>query len=726
MKLKRIISLALAAASIAGALALVPAPVFAADSSQRIYDGNNSVITTEKTLLDLGISVMYVDTEDSDYITSRLKYKNAAMRIALSEEFASYTNEYTSAGGGAVRLKGRGNSTWNNGYPDGKANTLPGDTHTRKVPYNLKLDIKTDLFGLGKAKNWVLVSNYMDRTMLRNKLIYDVSGKFGMLYTKSVFVNLVLNGEYMGVYMLCQKINANLFDGEVVDWGDVAEDVADAIAEATGLDEDGREKLKDDLEANSAWITSGVFGKYKISDYVDISGYYPYTGLLLEYDWYADEDSFFVTNHNVPIKVKNLESIKTNEDMYSYLTSYLYYFEEALYSDTFYNSAGVHYSEYLDMQSFVDYFILNMVMLNVEFGYKSMFMYINDDGKLVLGPMWDYDWSSGNPFLNSNNQYEQWYNDGRAGNNHWYHQVYSDPWFVSLVRERWNAKFNELCEILDLLVYYEGYLSATEEIEYLKFSNDPYESDFARRTGGRSFEDECDQLHTFLTKRISWMDKELGKRDPNIEFRGFKSNNTFELDVTGGSSEITSFDPKETPFVCDGESSEFQDLTVKTTVTAGDNVKVFLNGYVIRDKEVTSPKGNVTVNIAANKLQAGINVITVMRSGPGGSDVVYYSVKMPGVKSRILSAGETPSKPANIDPDVLVPDILDPSDTVTDPTKTEYRVNSASVRTIVLLTVAISVASTAICAVIVIATAVTLKRKKKKSAPGDGSADGNG
>jgi|GEM_PF-1350834 len=690
-------------------------PSLAADTSRKINGGGNTGFsTTEKELLDLGLSVMYLDTEDGDYITSRLEYKNAKMTIVLSDEYKLFTNEFTSEGGGAVRLKGRGNSTWNNGYKDGKANTLSGDTHTRKVPYNLKLDKKTDLFGMGGAKNWVLVANYMDRTFLRNKIIYELSGQLGMVYTKSVFVNVVLNGEYMGVYMLCQKINANLFDGDVVDWDDVAQDVASAIAEKDGLDDARREQLKEELETNVGWITSGVYGKYKISDYIDISEYYPYTGLLLEYDGYADEASFFTTGHGVPIKVKNLEYIKTNEDMFSYLTSYLYYFEEALYSDTFCNSAGKHYSEYLDMDSFVDYFILNMVMLNVEFGYKSMFMYINDYGKLVLGPCWDYDWSSGNPFLNSNAQYDQWYNDGRAGNNHWYHQIYCDPWFVALVRERWAQILDEVYGIIDMLESYSEYLEPTVKLENKKFAGDPYESDFAWRTGGRAYSVEVNVLSNLLQNRIDWMNVQLSERDPDIENRGFRSKYSFEITVTGKSSDIAGPDPDEQFYVADGISEEFQDVTVKTSMENGDNVKIYLNGNLLKDKTITSANGTVTQLISANQFMNGVNVITVMRNTwESDADVVYYSLQMPGVKDTISSVGEKiirsgendetdePEEPQEPGENIgeLVPDRIKPEDD----------------GAITVLTIVIPAAAVAISLIAIVFALVYVKKKRSLS-----------
>ena len=89
------------------------------------------------------------------------------------------------------------------------------------------------------------------------------------------------------------------------------------------------------------------------------------------------------------------------------------------------------------MASLVDYYIVNALIKNVEFGYKSMYLYLDGDGIIHLGPCWDYDWSSGNHFLGAAPDPEAWYDDWRASTNTWYLQLYGDPYFVALVQERW-------------------------------------------------------------------------------------------------------------------------------------------------------------------------------------------------------------------------------------------------------------------------------------------------
>ncbi|MBQ2119058.1 MAG: hypothetical protein II192_08360, partial [Clostridia bacterium] len=72
--------------------------------------GNASFSTTLEELRSLGLPVVEIDTADGDYITTRLQYKEATMRISLSREYAAFQNTYTDEDGGAVTVKGRGNS----------------------------------------------------------------------------------------------------------------------------------------------------------------------------------------------------------------------------------------------------------------------------------------------------------------------------------------------------------------------------------------------------------------------------------------------------------------------------------------------------------------------------------------------------------------------------------------------------------------------------------------
>ena len=608
--------------------------------------GNASFSTTREELCSLGLPVVEIDTADGDYITTRLQYKEATMRISLSREYAAFQNTYTDEDGGAVTVKGRGNSTWNKGYPDGSTGTSKGAFQTRKAPYTVKLEKKADLFGLGRSKSWTLLANYEDRTSLCNKIAYDLAGKMGMVYTKSVFVNLVLNGEYMGVYLFCQKINEDLIGDGVTDWEDIAEDAAAAVARAHGLDDEKRQRLEDSLKTNASWITGGKVGGYQISDYIDLSSYDPYTGYILEYDQFTNDRSFFRTAHKTAFKVRNLDSIKTNVDLYKHLTGFLAEFEEALFSPTFCNSQGKHYSEYLDIDSVVDFYLVFVVMMNFELGNNSNYMYLNREGKLVFGPVWDFDRTAGNRFLKKSRNFTVWNDSLACGNNRWYHQLYRDPWFNALVRERWGQISGPIAEIVPEIEYWKEILTPSEKLEYEKFGGDPYEKDFVSHTEGRTFANEATDLARLMTIRIRWIDAQMNLRDPGLEDNNakdkgrYEADGSFKLTAKGESSALSLASSGAMPYpAADGISAEFQDVTVETTLKRGDNLTVLANGKVLFSGKVTDAKGKVSVTVPAETFDPGINVIAFFRNaGEKNKKSTYFSLLMPG--ERRTAAGE--------------------------------------------------------------------------------------
>lgn len=593
-------------------------------------DNSPSGLVEETKIREAGLPILRIDTDSGDYITSRLVYVPASMAFDNMESYPKEDNIYTEEGGDKIEIRGRGNSTWNNGYKDGKPGTLGGDTHTRKVGYNIKLSEKVDLFGMGESKKWVLLANYMDRSNLRNRLVADLSGRMGLRFTQSVYVNLILNGEYMGIYSLTEKVDIDLFEGDVTDFEDYAEEFAKAIAKKKGYDKAWRSAMEDELCETLTWLTEKTYQAkdgtvYTVSEYIDLSELKTDRGFLIEYDGYNDEPSFFHTGKGVPLKVSNLEYIKSNPTVFNALKAYFAEFEEALFSDDFHNSKGKHYSEYVDMESFVDYFILNTLILNVEFGYKSMYMAIGQDGKIYLGPTWDYDWSSGNRFLGANGDYNQWYNDGRAGNNHWYRQAYGDPYFVDLVKERYAALDGAIEDMIASMDFYEEYLYPSSVLEYHKFSLDPYEKDFKSRTGGRSFRDEVAQLRSFLINRHNWLKGKFSLRDPNIENFGFKASG-ITLTLSGGG-----VDKRQAPFdyqTAEADGTVTLDLTLNATVA-----KVFVNGLFYREvRTASSPYKSVELMLSS--LNAGVNTVTVMAydasnrlTGQG-----YVSLVLPGEK----------------------------------------------------------------------------------------------
>ena len=118
-----------------------------------------------------------------------------------------------------------------------------------------------------------------------------------------------------------------------------------------------------------------------------------------------------------------------NQEQIDWITAYLQQFHDALHTDPIGD-----YSQYMDLASFVDHFIINEITKDVDAYIRSHYMHKDRDGLLKAGPVWDYNFSLGNV----STEIEGWqWEDGRAGTNDWYRILAVQPEFMAAVAERW-------------------------------------------------------------------------------------------------------------------------------------------------------------------------------------------------------------------------------------------------------------------------------------------------
>ena len=413
-----------------------------------------------------------------------------------------------------MQIKVRGNSTA--GMP--------------KKPYHIKLDTSTNLFGMGKNKHWLLLADAMDRTHLRNKLAFDLSKNLGMDYVESTYAEVYLNGAYIGLYMFCEQIRVGSSRVDIYDWEDFAEDIAKLIGKAEGKTDEEIYDLGEAMKSNLAWITTGTYKSYKISDYYDISNLDITGGYLIENDDYFDEISKFRTDNEVLLMIQKPQYANTNTQMFSYIQTYMQDMEDAIYSKTRYNSEGMHYTEYFDLESFIDFWIVFEGFKNVELLYKSCYMYKDIGEKVVFGPVWDFDWSSGNHVNlgGYSGAYDTWEISESQNRRYWYQQLFGDPFFMTRLKERWNNSFDLMYGMLGSIDTYYEYLAPFVEKNLDKWGS-----------SGWDYEREVDTLRTWLINRIEWVNNQLAAENPNILNRGWQADESIEITHTQKGSIIT-------------------------------------------------------------------------------------------------------------------------------------------------------------------------------------------
>lgn len=316
-------------------------------------------------------------------------------------------------------IKGRGNSTWK----------------YEKKPYNIKFDKKTDLFEMGKAKKWSLLANYNDESVLRNHIALDLAQDVGIAYTSNhVYVDLYVNNEYYGNYTLTESVEVGETRVDINDLEGDTEDVNTEDLDSYSVGGDQTEDYKK-LKANTQkWVNIP-------NNPTDISG-----GYLLEYELpnrYVDEVSGFVTSRNQTIVLKAPEY--ASEAQVKYISALYQEFEDAVFSETGYNSLGKHYSEYIDVASFVKMFVFQDYVKNLDAGQTSFYIYKDaNSGLFVAAPVWDFDLSLGNDYTLNNSNLK-----------------YPDGWWVGIRFYRTDNAAKYLPVILSALFKQDDFFSLT-------------------------------------------------------------------------------------------------------------------------------------------------------------------------------------------------------------------------------------------------------------------------
>ena len=458
----------------------------------RAYDGEE--LKAEDKVWFSKLPVLYINTDDGEPITSKEEYKTGGMFIQNNTETSAPMYD------GVVKIKGRGNSTWN----------------WDKKPYRIKLDKKTDLFGMGKNKNWVLLSNYLDESFMRNDTAFRISDELGLVTMHGVWTDLVLNGEYVGNYQLCEQIRVDETRVDIFDWEGEAEDLASAVNKAEKkkgniLDKDA---LEDQLKSDLSWVTSGSFVfdgvTYTVADYYDaeddLSG-----GYLFELSFEYDEVTRFMTKDQLYIMLKSPEYLGTNAEMLQYVKTYWQDFENAYRADDGYADTAQgkkHYTELCDLDSMVGYWLVMEIMGNDDAFRKSRFAYKDQGELLKFGPVWDFDWGCGS--LKTGTNATGWKVSASPHKQAFFKEFTDDPVFLAKATE----KYWQIRPFLQTLVESGGILDTNKE--YLSESGLADHVRWNRKDtwmSARGFEKDFTVFKTYMTNRIKWLDQQFATDD---------------------------------------------------------------------------------------------------------------------------------------------------------------------------------------------------------------------
>ncbi|TMM58052.1 hypothetical protein FEE95_01090 [Maribacter algarum] len=272
------------------------------------------------------------------------------------------------------------------------------------------MDINVSLLGMPEEEDWILHGPYSDKSLIRNMLIYDLSRDMNRYASRTQFVELDVNSGKKGVYVFMEKLKRN--DQRI-----------------------NINKLKPD-ENSGEDLTGGYIIKI---DKNDKGGYTPQNSFNSVYP---------PSNSTMGQEIRFLYEYPDEDDITvqqrDYISTYVANFEAALASDDFADPT-IGYANYIDVDSFIDFFILNEISNNVD-GYRiSTYMHKDKNGKLNMGPIWDFNLAFGNADYCGGGETNVWaykFNE-RCPDDFWaipfwWDRLLEDPAFVAKLKSRWN------------------------------------------------------------------------------------------------------------------------------------------------------------------------------------------------------------------------------------------------------------------------------------------------
>jgi len=360
------------------------------------------------------------------------------------------------------------------------------------------------LLGFPAESDWILYAPYSDKSLIRNVLAYKLANNIGRYSSRSRLCELVLNDEYMGVYVLLEKIKRN---EDRVDISKLTE------ADTTGDNLTGGYILK--IDKKDGGYNSGWYSDYR-----------PYSN--------AWQSIYIQYHYPKPESILDVQK--------KYIKSIVDSFETTMNSPEFADTLK-GYTSFINVESFVDYFILSELSKNVDAFRLSFFFYKDKnskDKKIKAGPLWDLNLGFGNSDYYNASSIEGWQINYLTTDPtflqsdyyqvpFWWKKLFSDKEFKNKIKLRWKEfRENELSipNIMAIIDSITILLSESEERNFERWDIlDEYI--WPNAYVGGSYENEISYLKNWIINRLNWMDEELDFIDDVSEKEKPVANNYY-------------------------------------------------------------------------------------------------------------------------------------------------------------------------------------------------------
>ena len=387
------------------------------------------------------LPVMYITTENKKPITSKEDYINAtyyldAMGISGYESIGTKSSPLN------MEIRGRGNYSW---------------TGFDKKPYRIKLADKQPLLGMKKSKHFALLAHADDsndrKGYMRNAVGFELSKMLGMAYTPDAKpLEVVLNGDYIGLYFLTETIRVEKDRVNIVE--------------------------QEDGETDSEKITGGW---------------------LVEIDNYDSDPHVTITEGGKTtmwITYKTPEVLSYQQEQY--LTQQMKQIDNLVYGDKQSSELWKH----LDMDALARFYIVQELTDNYESFHGSCYLHkeMGENEKWHFGPVWDF----GSSFNRDKSQYMY---QGDVWHNHWIPEICQFPAFMERVKEIWSEFYkNDLNNIYSFIDAHESQISQAAAKDKQRWS---------QYHGSQSLSTYIDRTTEVLRKNVAWLNEQWGSNTGN-------------------------------------------------------------------------------------------------------------------------------------------------------------------------------------------------------------------
>lgn len=340
------------------------------------------------------------------------------------------------------------------------------------------------IFGLAEGHDWILNGPYLDKSLMRNRLCYHFSREIMFWAPDTAYCEAFLNGEYIGLYFLLEKprINKNRIDFS-----------KDALADGTTS-----YLVQRDRDWSMRSYTSKVGEKIRKPGPagIDTNVDYIYTFGLRS------------ANAQVPLFITYPSSKSITRAEYNYIDNDISAFERALYADYFADPER-GYKAYIDMDSFVEYYLIMEFTCNKDNGYYSTYCCKDIDGKLMMGPVWDF-----------NSAFDNYVSDTipadsgfLLADNNWFARLCQDRAFVDAAIVKWTELRKDILSdeaLIGFLDEQEEYLGDAITRNSVRWAS-AFEKKFLTNSDEDrnvySYEEAQEQLRTFIVARGKYLDE---------------------------------------------------------------------------------------------------------------------------------------------------------------------------------------------------------------------------